>query len=83
LSSQLVHNRMEEAGLVALAGITLMLVLHQAAQRGEHQVLVLGQHHTSLPSRHAGTSTSRPCRRPSARRAPALLPACRPLRPRW
>ena len=32
LPPQLVHHGIEEAGLVPLAGITLMLVLHQAAE---------------------------------------------------
>jgi hypothetical protein len=29
----------------SLAGIALMLVLHQTAKGGEHEVLILGQHH--------------------------------------
>ena len=33
--------------------------------------------------RHSATSTSHPCRRPAARRAPACLPASRPPRTRW
>jgi hypothetical protein len=39
---------MEEEGLVPLAGIALTLVLHQTAERGEYEVLILGQHHRSV-----------------------------------
>jgi hypothetical protein len=39
---------MQETGLVPLAGIALMLVLHQSAEGVEHEVLILGQHHTRV-----------------------------------
>jgi hypothetical protein len=40
---------MEEVGLVPLAGIAPTLVLHQTAERGEYKVLILRQHHESVP----------------------------------
>jgi hypothetical protein len=40
---------MEEAGLVPLGGIMLTLVLHQAAERGEYEVLILRQRHEGVP----------------------------------
>ena len=36
---------MEEAGLVPLAEIMLTLVLHQTAERGEYEVLILRLDH--------------------------------------
>jgi hypothetical protein len=41
---------MEEAGLVPMRGIMLMLVLHQTAERGKYEVLILGKHHRSFRS---------------------------------
>jgi hypothetical protein len=46
---------MEKAGLIPLAGIVLMLVHHQTAERGEDEVLILGRHHGSFPVRHSGS----------------------------
>jgi hypothetical protein len=40
---------MEEEGLVPLAGNALTLVLHQTAEGGEYEVLILRQHHESVP----------------------------------
>jgi hypothetical protein len=45
---------MEEAGLVPLGGIMLTLVLHQTAERGEYEVLILRRHHRRVPPIDSG-----------------------------